>query len=386
MDPKRTTRATPSRMAMRRRGRDKGPGRAPSLADRPRRGSYRIRWTLAGPRSGFWLDYRVARIALVHDIAGVARTQAQLLREAGHEVDQIPLSELGASLSWPAKALAIPLRVAAYVPAIGKLKSNRYDIVHIHWLSQGIVGLLLGRPFFAQAHGSDLHVNMRNPLVRRVTLSVIEKARTVFYVTPDLPAYAPGFDQKFSYLPNPIEIDDQAEPPPMKVARALIFTRLAPVKGVDRIFPAADRLRGIVELTALEWGPLANEYAQRYGRLVRFVPPVPHGEVGALLSQFDLVIGQMSAGSLGLSELEAMAVGRPVITGIDWSLYPKDPPPVIAAADADGIVAAIEKLRHDEGELARLSRDGREWVRRNHGFERHLQLLEAAYFGPGASS
>jgi len=327
----------------------------------------------------------VARIALVHDIAGVAGVQARLLREAGHDVDQISLPELGASLKWPLKALAIPLRLAAYLPAIGKLRGSRYDVVHIHWLSQGIVGLAIGRPFFAQAHGSDLHENMRNPILRTVTTAVLGKAKLVFYVTPDLPAYAPEFDQKLRHLPNPVEVGDDIEPPPTKLATALIFARLAPVKGVDRIFPAAERLRTSVELTALEWGPLAFEYAQRYGRLVRFVKPFPHGEVGLFLRQFDIVIGQMNAGSLGLSELEAMAAGRPVITGIDWSLYPEDPPPVIAASDSDGIVAAVERLKNDEKELARRSREGREWVRRNHGFARHLQLLEAAYFGSDAS-
>lgn len=326
----------------------------------------------------------MARIALVHDIAGVAGVQARLLREAGHDVDQISLPELGASLKWPVKALAIPLRLAAYLPAIGKLRGNHYDVVHIHWLSQGIVGLLIGRPFFAQAHGSDLHVNMRNPVLRRLTRNVLEKAKLVFYVSPDLPAYAPGFDVKLRYLPNPVDVGDSAEPPPTQLRTAVIFTRLAPVKGVDRIFPAAERLSRSVELTALEWGPLAGEYAQRYGRLVRFAQPFQHGEVASFLRQFDLVIGQMNAGSLGLSELEAMAAGRPVITGIDWSLYPEDPPPVIAAHDADGIAAAVERLRGDAKELARLSREGREWVRRNHGFARHLQLLEAAYFGSAA--
>jgi glycosyltransferase involved in cell wall biosynthesis len=327
----------------------------------------------------------VARIALVHDIAGVASVQARLLREAGHEVDQVALSEIGASWRWPVKAIAIPLRLAAYLPAIRKLRSNHYDIVHIHWLSQGIVGMLLGRPFFAQAHGSDLHVNMGNPTLRMVTRSVLKRAKLVFYATPDLARYAPGFDDKFRYLPNPVQVDEPAPQPPTRLTRAVIFTRLAPVKGVERIFPAADRLSRSVELTALDWGPLAGEYAQRYGRLVQFVRPLPHDQIGPFLAQFDLVIGQMRQGSLGLSELEAMAAGRPVITGIDWSLYPEDPPPVIAAANADGIVAAVEKLRDDESELARLSREGREWVRRNHGFARHLHLLEEAYFGSDRS-
>jgi len=90
----------------------------------------------------------------------------------------------------------------------------------------------------------------------------------------------------------------------------------------------------------------------------------------------------MHQGILSLSELEAMAAGRPVITGIDWSLYSKDdPPPVIGVTDADGIVAAVEKLRSDKEEVARLFREGPAWVERNHGFVRHLQLLEEAYFG-----
>ena len=328
----------------------------------------------------------MARIALVHDIAGVAKVQARILRDAGHEVDMISLPELGASLRWPAKAAAIPLRLAMYTPAIRRLRTNRYDVVHIHWLSQGIVGLLSGRPFFAQAHGSDLHANLRNPVLRKVTRSVLEGAKAVFYVTPNLPAYAPGFEHKLRYLPNPVWVDETAvAPPPTTLARALIFTRLAAVKGVDRIFPASERLRRSVELTALEWGPLSSEYVQRYGRLVRFVRPVPHDEIRAFLAQFDVIIGQMQQGSLGLSELEAMAVGRPVITGIDWSLYPEDPPPVIAASDPNGIAGAVEKLKDDEEELARLSREGREWVKRNHGYQRHLQLLESAYFDHAAS-
>lgn len=341
---------------------------------------------LGAQRIGESADARsrgAARIAMVHDIAGVAGIQAQLLRRAGHEVDLIPLPEFGASWPWPVKALAIPVRLALYAPAISRLRSERYDIIHIHWLSQGIVGLLSGRQFFAQAHGSDLHVNLHRPLLRRVTHIVLEKAQAVFYVTPNLPAFVPGSERKLIYLPNPILVEQTAQAPPTSVRSVLIFTRLAGVKGVDRIFPAAERLRGMAEVTAIKWGPLADEYVERYGGSVRFVSPVPHDEVRAFLGRFDVVIGQMNQGSLGLSELEAMAVGRPVITGIDWTLYPDDPPPVIAAGNADEIVLAVEKLRVGTAELERLSRQGREWVQRNHGYARHLQLLESAYFGDG---
>jgi glycosyltransferase involved in cell wall biosynthesis len=326
----------------------------------------------------------VARIALVHDIAGVATTQARLLREAGHEVDQIALSELGASWSWPAKAGTIPFRLAAYLPVVLKLRRARYDIVHIHWLTQGVIGSMISRPFFAQAHGSDLHVNLRNPLLRVVTHSVLERAQLVFYVTPNLRAYASEFDSKLRYLPNPVDVSalQRGAVPITGVSRVLIFARLDPVKGVDEIYGAAERLSRTVELTGLDWGPIRREYVKRYQGLVQFVPPVPHDQVGDFLQKFDVVIGQMHQGILSLSELEAMAAGRPVITGIDWSLYSKDdPPPVIGVMDADGIVAAVEKLRSDKEDVARLFREGPAWVERNHGFARHLKLLEEAYFG-----
>jgi hypothetical protein len=89
----------------------------------------------------------------------------------------------------------------------------------------------------------------------------------------------------------------------------------------------------------------------------------------------------MRQGSLGLSEVEALAAGRPVITGVDWGMYRDDPPPVVAATGPDAIAAAVEQLSMDRARAGDLAREGMAWARRNHGFEHHLDLLESAYFG-----
>ena len=89
----------------------------------------------------------------------------------------------------------------------------------------------------------------------------------------------------------------------------------------------------------------------------------------------------MSQGILSLSEIEALAAGRPVITGIDWTLYEEDPPPVIMAHSAEGIIEAVEQLRADPSLFSRMAHAGPDWVRRNHGLAHHLELLEASYFG-----
>jgi glycosyltransferase involved in cell wall biosynthesis len=325
----------------------------------------------------------VARIALVHDVAGVAKIQAELLRSAGHEVDQFAVPGVGAGWRWPLKGVVLPVRLAAYLPTINRLRRGRYDVVHIHWLSHGIVGVLSGRKFFAQAHGSDLHSNLENPVYRWVTRSVLDNAKAVFYVTPNLKAYLNGYEDKLIYLPNPVDMRGIAAgfTPPTEVAKALIFTRLDPVKGVEQIFPAVEALSQMVRVTAVNWGPLSASYVKRYGRFVDFVPHVPHEQIGFFLQQFDVVIGQMRQGILSLMEIEALAAGRPLITGINWDLYRADPPPVAHATTAREIVESVQRLQSDPDELVRLSREGREWVVRNHGYPHHLQLLEQAYFG-----
>jgi glycosyltransferase involved in cell wall biosynthesis len=308
--------------------------------------------------------------------------QAQLLRSAGHEVDQIALPAIGATWRWPFKAVALPIRLAGYVPIAQRLQRGSYDVVHVHWLTHGVVGLMARRPFFVQAHGSDVHLNLNNPVYRRITRAVLKRARLVFYVTPELREPLAEARERLRYLPNPVDVDALVpESLPSRVKNVLIFTRLDSAKGVDRIFPAVERLSHSFEITALDWGPLARGYVRSYRKWVRFVRPVAHSKIAPFLHGFDVVIGQMRQGTLGLSEVEALAAGRPVITGIDSSLYGGDAPPVIGASGPDGIATALEQLSVDGARRDDLARQGIEWARRNHGLEHHLDLLEAAYFG-----
>ncbi len=325
----------------------------------------------------------MARIALVHDVAGVAATQAEILRAAGHRVDHIRMPQFGAGWSWLAKALTLPIRLLLYLPVVVRLRRGRYDVIHIHWVPRGVVGLLARRPFLIQAHGSDLHVELRAPGVFRLNRRVLDSAERIFYVTPNLERYVRRHQGKLCYLPNPIAVP-AATRAPAQVRSIVIFMRLDPGKGVRFVFPAVRHLAASMDVTALAWGPLTDELIRRYGDVVRVVPPVPHEGVGRFLQQFDLVVGQMEQGALGLSELEAMAAGRPLISGIDRDLYRGDKPPVVSSYSAGELIEQIERLKDDSRRLENLSREGRAWVRRNHGFERHLRLLETAYFGTPA--
>ncbi len=86
-------------------------------------------------------------MAMVNDVAGVGRLEAELLRGAGVGVDFHPLPLLGAAWRRPFKLLVTPVRLVLYVPVILRLRRRAYDLIHVHFVSQGFVGLLAGRPF-----------------------------------------------------------------------------------------------------------------------------------------------------------------------------------------------------------------------------------------------
>ena len=320
------------------------------------------------------------RIAIVNDVAGVGRLQAKLLNASGYSADFIDLPKPGAS--WPlyAKFLILPVRLALYVPIIWRIRRGNYDLVHIHFVSQGFIGQLAGKPYFVHAHGHDLHTNMANPVLRWVSRRAMTRARAIFYVTPDLAQYLTEFRSKSYLLPNPLEPEFfEKVQTPTKLRKVLIFTRLYPVKGPEEIFEAAPRLAKSVDLTAISWGPMAVRLRERFGQFVKFIDRVPHRQVASLIDGFDAVIGQMKLGILSLSELEAMARGRIVFMRLDQSLYADDPPPVVDVKSGDELVAAVERLQNDSDEVARLSNAGREWVARRHGLESYFKVLREGY-------
>src|SRR5439155_20474346 len=101
-----------------------------------------------------------------------------------------------------------------------------------------------GKPFLIQAHGSDLHVEINTPGLFRLNRRVLEQARTIFYVTPNLEPYIHRFDGKVCYLPNPINLRALADSPraPKRVRSIVSFMRRAPVKGAQPALPPGRRL------------------------------------------------------------------------------------------------------------------------------------------------
>lgn len=92
-----------------------------------------------------------------------------------------------------------------------------------------------------------------------------------------------------------------------------------------------------------------------------------HDEAKAVYARADVIVDQLLTGSYGLFSIEAMAMGKQVITWISDFMkakYPSELP--IVAANPDTIGEQLRNLLNNRGALKELGQRGRRYVRQYH--------------------
>ena len=113
----------------------------------------------------------------------------------------------------------------------------------------------------------------------------------------------------------------------------------------------------------------------------------PQVEAFEIYRQADIVIDQLYIGTYGVFALEAMALGKPVVTYLRPDLkeaFPKDLP-IVSASEAT-LKEALASLLENPAELGRLGRLGRSYVERYHDYRKIAVVLAKLYEtgeGPG---
>jgi glycosyltransferase involved in cell wall biosynthesis len=194
----------------------------------------------------------------------------------------------------------------------------------------------------------------------------MERAEAVLVSTPDLLDHAPAA----MWLPNPVDCEffggggapataERGNP------EVLIHARLSAVKGAETLIAAAREIRrrdARIIVRGFAGAPF-DDQAQAAG--IRLQRVSTREGVRNALADADVVIGQQYLGMVGLSELEAMAMRRPVIAPIDQKRYPH-PVPTVAADNAESIADRVIELVRDDRERARLGAAGRAYVEAVH--------------------
>jgi glycosyltransferase involved in cell wall biosynthesis len=344
------------------------------------------------------------RIAHVNDIAAVASTLARSMRELGEDAVVVEPRRLHVRAGYPLRALAIPFRVGGVVEAGIALRRGRYDVVHVHYGRLGMFGPMSGRPYTLHLHGTDIRGVRPGSWWGRETAPFIERARLVYYATPDLREWVEPFRTDAIFLPNPIETDmfrpaEGAVVGAGAVAGAeavgagatsgsraerdlLVGVRLSAIKGLDTIVEVVRRVateRPGTTITIVDQGEGVAAVVAAAGPGALVVSRTDRAHLPDLIRGHRLAVGQFLVGTVGNYELEALACGVPVVMRFDRGYAYPTPPPLVAVASAEEAAARICELLDDDAALRHLAAQGPGWVTANHAARTVAERVLADY-------
>jgi glycosyltransferase involved in cell wall biosynthesis len=327
------------------------------------------------------------RILYIRNINQVAQIHGRELVQRNHFVKIYEPNLAGGLAPLPMKLMRMPERVFDLRHIVGELNAKHFDLIHIHWASYGVLGLASRAPFVLECHGTDVRNRLRHPFFRALLAPVFHRAAAILCITPDLLPVVRALRSDALFFPGPVNV--QQFKPAEELVRypahpwiILLFARLCPEKGsttaLEGIARFTQRHKGI-RVRLLDWGPLSNEYKQRYGKRFEFVPLMPPEQVQLLIQSADVVVGQFSLGALGLSELQAMSCAKPVICSfLHQDAYPI-PPPLCQASTPEEVDNHLERLFQQPDVGAMLGRKAREWICSYHSPVVLSNKLEAIY-------
>jgi glycosyltransferase involved in cell wall biosynthesis len=211
------------------------------------------------------------------------------------------------------------------------------DLVHAHWLPSGVVAMATRKPFVVQLWGTDVELARRAP---RLARAVLRRAEAVVCPSSALAGEATRLGaRQIELVPSGVElaadVGEEADPP-----KVLYAGRLSPEKGVLELVEAAQGMNLVVAGD----GPLRDQVPQALG----FVPPA---ELAGLYARAAVVACPSHREGFGVTCLEAMAHGRPVVASAVGGLLDLvvngETGILVEPGNVPALRAALERLLND---------------------------------------
>ncbi|HEY5562650.1 MAG TPA: glycosyltransferase [Clostridiaceae bacterium] len=249
---------------------------------------------------------------------------------------------------------------------------NENDVFHFHFgtsltMDYSDLPLLreLNKKIFMQHWGSDVRLysvaSKYNPYVKvKVTdeKAIINKLEFLSkYVDncivsdAELYEYVKGIYKNVYFVKQAIDIKEYT----LKIKESknelcIVHAPTSPeIKGTSAVLKVIEELR------------------DKYAFTFKLVQGVSHSEAREIYEEADIVIDQLCIGSYGLLSIEAMAMGKTVITFISDIMkenYPKELP--IISANPDNLKEKLDYLIRNKDSLEKIGEEGRAYVEKYH--------------------
>jgi glycosyltransferase involved in cell wall biosynthesis len=277
------------------------------------------------------------------------------------------------------------------------LKEINPDVFHAHFASSyGLLGALVDyHPYFVSVWGTDIFkFPQKSDLNRKMIEFTLRKADVVCstskimaeetkkYVNKSIEVTPFGANLSLFY-PDPHQ--------PRKNFKIGIAKGLEDKYGFKDLFKAFSELRKKhydIELMVIGNGPMFNEYQEICRSLgieksTKFIGHVANTEVPNLIRDLDLVVLPSYEDSFGVTAIEAMACGVPVVAydadGLKEVMINQKTGILVPMGQSEELSRTIETLLLDEERRKEMGCYGVEHVRQNYDWEENAARVVELY-------
>ncbi|GAB3545625.1 hypothetical protein GCM10027404_04450 [Arthrobacter tumbae] len=311
----------------------------------------------------------------VHDAAGVGHDLVTTANEMGLRWQTLPMPS-SYKWRWPGPLNHVLIRGRRTLWDANIAMRGRFvDVVHIHTGGLAPHARWVKSPWVLHLHGTDIRTRQYEESWHNKIQYGLQRAARIVYSTPDLAEHVASVNHKATYLPLTVRVEELPDWKPFS-GRVVFASRWDDVKGAQTQIELARLLRADyphLELHGLDWGKRAVEAAAAG---VTLSPRMGKEEYTHWIASSSVVVGQMST-ILSVSELQALAIGVPVVSSFDQSFYPGLRK--LNERDAPGAVAPlINQIVSDPVRAAELQ-SGRQFIIENHSSRRGVETLLRVY-------
>lgn len=314
------------------------------------------------------------RVLHIGDISGTSRAVITVANAKGLDwsLHQVPLGRGSNMAAIAGRRLFDFLRT--------RFERPKADVLHINYGVSGYYGWFR-KGVVLHLHGTDVRQDLQSAVLGPVVRRSIRSADAVLYSTPDMAEQVRALRPDAEWFPAPLQPSAETllAPSRPRDGRHVFFaSRWDDSKGAPDLVKLAARLkeaRPELELSGVNWGTHASEAAAAG---VRLLPHLSSDDFRQHLADADVVIGQLAFGVLGLSDLEAMAQGRPLVAKFTAAeAYGSEAP--IANTTASEPFDRVLKLLTDTAGAEELGTAARRWALEHHAASALEERLEGLY-------
>ncbi|HMN10840.1 MAG TPA: glycosyltransferase [Bellilinea sp.] len=310
----------------------------------------------------------------INNVANVGSNIVNALRRLGYSAELFPLNTMFKDKnkkcpSW----ILVPFNKFEEIWRFRKfIRRHSNAILHVHYGTFAYLPLIFRRKFYLHIHGTDIRKHVSSPILGSVIRLGLKKAEKVFYSTPDLERLIHPYRQDAVFLPNPIDLEMIENLSRQDESKGIfIVSKLDDFKGYETVIAALASLfeEGFeYPVKMLDFGNQANRFLPMInamnGGSIELLGRMHHLNFLEEIARSRCVVGQLSTGALGVTELEALALGVPLICRFDYPNSFKTIPPIINVNDEVSLVSAIKRIM-SSNITDEYRREAMEWVKNN---------------------